>query len=305
MKKIRKPVVVVIITIIVTVLAVTYALTSRSSGSNFKRFEQETVFPVKTQTAQKTVLHGYISANGEIESQNSVSVFPDVAGKVISTKVMLGSVVKIGDIIAYVDPSAPGQFFKQSPVYAPISGSIISTPLKNGTTVSTSSEITQIGDISNLQVTAYIPERYVAVLKNGLKANIYLEAYPDVVFSASVSRVSPVVDAESRTKEIVLTFDRYDSRINAGMFGKVILYTEDYTGKVTAPENSIVSYDDSTYIYVVKDDSTVERRAVVLGHNVDGQVQIDGVDEGERIVIQGQTALSDGSSVRDITEVAK
>ena len=261
-----------------------------------------TVFSVKTQVVQKETLHGYVIANGEIESQNSVNVFPDVAGKIMETNVMLGSSVNRGDIIAYVDPNAPGQYYKKSPVYAPINGSIISTPLKNGTTVNTSTVIAIVGDISNLQVSADIPERYVAVLKPGLKAEVSVEAYPDLVFNATVTRVSPVVDTTSRTKEVILHFDQRDSRVNAGMFGKIKLYTQDFSGQITMPADALVSLNDVLYAYVVKDDETVERRKVKTGETVDGVIQIlEGVSEGEKVVVQGQTSLNDGSKIRDIT----
>lgn len=304
LKKLTKSQIVIISAVALTVLCIIFCLTigrndskqqgGRSRGGN-------TVFSVITQTVQKEVLHGYVIANGEIESQNSVNVYPDVAGKVIETNVMLGSSVKRGDIIAYVDPSAPGQYYKKSPVYAPISGSIISTPLKNGTTVSTNTTIAIVGDISNLQVTADIPERYVAVLKEGLKAEISVEAYPGVVFEATVSRVSPVVDTTSRTKEVVLHFNTRDERVNAGMFGKVKLYTQDYRDQVVMPSDALVQLNDENYAYVVKEDSTVERRKVVTGNSVDGKIQItEGVNEGEKVVIQGQTSLNDGSKIRDI-----
>lgn len=292
----------------VLVLCIVIALVHMKGGSNpammkgGRRGGGNTVVSVKTQVLEKTVLHGYISTNGEIESQNSVNVFPDVSGKVMETTVMLGSSVKKGDIIAYVDPSAPGQYYKKSPVYAPISGSIISTPLKNGTTVSTSTAIAIIGDITNLQISADIPERYVAVLKTGLKADISVEAYPGTIFKATVTRVSPVVDSTSRTKEVILHFDGRDDRINAGMFGKVKLYTEDYAGEVVMPVDSLVANGDSYYAYVVKEDSTVTKREVVQGNAVDGIVQIlSGVSEGEKVVVQGQTSLGEGSKIQDIT----
>lgn len=265
-----------------------------------------TEFSVVTQVVEPQTLHGYIVANGEIESQNSVSVYPDVSGKVVSTAAMLGSSVKRGDIIAYVDPSQPGERYKQSPVYAPISGSVISTPVKNGTTVSSNTEITKIGDISNLQIVADIPERYVSFLKPGLKALVSVQAYPDEQFNATVKRVSPVVDAASRTKQIILTFDARDQRINAGMFAKLVLYTKDYSGAVTMPKNSLAVNEEKYYAYVVKNDSTVEKREVSLGEEVDGIVQIiSGLKQGERVVTSGQTSLSDGAKIKDITGAAK
>ena len=308
--KSKKPVIVVVLTLAMLALCIVVAKKQQAASSQggpagFKRGGRgggNTLVSVKTQVLEETTLHGYISTNGEIESQNSVNVFPDVSGKVMETHVMLGSPVKRGEIIAYVDPSAPGQYYKKSPVYAPISGSIISTPLKNGTTVSTSTTIAIIGDIANLQIVANIPERYVAVLKTGLKADVSVEAYPGVIFKATVTRVSPVVDTTSRTKEVILHFDSRDDRVNAGMFGKVKLFTEDYTGKVVMPKDSLVQNGENYYAYVVKEDSTVSKREVKLGSSVDGLVQIlSGVEAGERVVVQGQTSLGEGSKVQDIT----
>ncbi len=261
----------------------------------------DTVVSVRTMDLAVTTLHGYISTNGDIESQNQVAVYPDIGGKIVSSNVLLGSPVRKGQILAYVDPSEPGSYYRASAVYSPISGSVITTPVKNGTKVTTSTAITTIGDINNLQVSADVPERYVGVLKVGLKAKISVEAYPDTTFDATVFRVSPVVDSTSRTKNVILHFDERDSRINAGMFAKVILYTEDYEGAVVMPATSVVQNGDKYYAYAVNDDSTVSKREVTLGKNVDGMVQLlSGVSEGEKIVIQGQTSLADGSKVKDI-----
>ena len=309
--KIRKSFIVAAVALIAVVLTAVYAKTIGKSsgkpagvGGRGGRGGNSAVVSVRTMTAEITTLHGYVNTNGEVESQNSVSVYPDMGGKVISTSVMLGSSVKKNDIIAYVDPSEPGTNYRSSPVYAPISGSVISTPLKNGKKVTTSTAIAIIGDINNLQVTANVPERYVAVLKKGLKAEVSVEAYPGVIFEATVSRVSPVVDATTRTKEVILTFDRHDERINAGMFAKVKLYTEDYSGAVVMPSDALVQNGDDFFAYIVNssgDSETVSKVKVEKGKTVDGYVQIlSGVKAGDKVVIQGMTTLGDGSKILGI-----
>lgn len=292
--------------IIVFILSVTLLKSSSPAPKKSGRTSGGAIVSVKTMQAVNTVLHGYVNTNGEVESQNSVSVFPDMGGKVMSTAVMLGSTVKKNDIIAYVDPSEPGTNYRSSPVYAPISGSIISTPLKNGTKVNTSTAIAIIGDINNLQITANVPERYVSLLKIGLKAEISVEAWPGVVFNATVKRVSPVVDSLSRTKEVILTFDEHDERINAGMFAKVKLYTKDYSDFPVMPSDALVQNGEDYFAYIVKDDSTVKKVKVVKGEQVDGFVQIlEGVKDGDRVVIQGMTSLGDGSKIQDVSQPAR
>lgn len=314
--KIRKSFIVAAVAVLAVVLTAVYAKTIGKSsgkpagvGGRGGRGGNSAVVSVRTMTAEITTLHGYVNTNGEVESQNSVSVYPDMGGKVISTSVMLGSSVKKNDIIAYVDPSEPGTNYRSSPVYAPISGSVISTPLKNGKKVTTNTAIAIIGDINNLQVTANVPERYVAVLKKGLKAEVSVEAYSGVIFEATVSRVSPVVDATTRTKEVILTFARHDERINAGMFAKVKLYTEDYSGAVVMPSDALVQNGDDFFAYIVNssgDSETVSKVKVEKGKTVDGYVQIlSGVKAGDKVVIQGMTSLGDGSKILDISSPTK
>ena len=226
------------------------------SGPGIGRGGGNTVFTVRSVEAKNAVLTDYVITNGEVESQSAVEVFPSMSGKIAQINVMLGSHVNRGDVIAKVDPSEPGTKYALSPVEAPISGSIVSSPLKIGTTVTTNSAVTMIGDIDNLQVSCSIPERYVAELKTGLKAEVSLEAYPGIVFSATVSRVSPVVDSSTRTKEIILNFDKKDSRINAGMFAKIKLYTTKYSGQLVVPSDAVVLNDDgSAYLFVVNDNT--------------------------------------------------
>lgn len=256
---------------------------------------------VKVVTANPVDMQAYVTTNGEVETQTSIDVFPSIGGKIVQMNVSLGSTVKKGDVIAYVDPSEPGSYYSNSPIVAPISGSILTTPLKTGQKVNVSSVITRIGDINNLQITAKVPERYVADLKIGQKAEIRLEAYPDDIFSAKVVKISPVVDPSTRTKEIILNFTKADSKINAGMFARVKLYTTVYSNVISINQDSIVNNNDDYFLYVVKEDNTVERRKVTLGANIDGYYQIlTGIEDGEIVVTEGMLTLYEGAEVNII-----
>lgn len=273
-------------------------------GARGWRGAGNTIFTVRSAEAVKKTLNDYVITNGEVESQSAVEVFPSMGGKVQQINVLLGSQVKKGDVIAKIDPSEPGTKYALSPVEAPISGSIVSTPLKVGTKVTTNSAVTMIGDIDNLQISASVPERYVSELKTGLKAEITVEAYPDVIFMATVSRVSPVVDAATRTKQVIMNFDKKDSRVNAGMFAKVKLYISKYSGKLVVPSDAIITNDDDvSYLFVVNDDYTVSRRTVKTGKAIDGMIQVtDNLMAGERVVYEGMLSLSDGANVNDLAK---
>lgn len=272
-----------------------------NANSNTSGKKSQTVTPVRTVVANEVILQDYVMTSGDIQTQTSIEIFPSIGGTVVQMNVSLGSPVKKGEVIGYIDPSEPGSYYAKSPITCPISGSILTAPAKPGQKVQASSVITKIGDIENLQISAKIPERYVAELAVGQKAEIKLEAYPDVSFSASVVRISPVVDSATRTKEIILNFDKKDSRINAGMFAKVKLFTSAYKGTFAIGQDSIVSNSDKNYLFVVNDDDTVSKREVTLGKNVDGYYQIlSGIEFGETVVTEGMLTLYEGAKVRDI-----
>ncbi len=289
------------VALVLVFVLVNFMPKKESSFASGRFGETKTVTSVKTMQAKVQTLHDYLNTNGEIEPQSSIEVYPSIGGKIFKVYVNLGSQVTKNQIIAEIDPSEPGVQYSHSPVYAPIDGTITANPLKQGEKVTVSSVVTTIGDVDNLQLTASIPERYVASLKIGLHAEVVLEAYPDVIFNATIVRVSPVVDATSRTKEVILNFDKKDSRINAGMFAKVKLYTEEYSGAIVIPSSAVIDKNGDDCVYVVED-SKASLRQIKTGNSVDTMIQVlEGIEEGEAVVVEGMRALSDGADVRDIT----
>ena len=124
-----KTILAILVSMAVTAGLVCLVLFTKGTSSAPKRPQSVSIPTVKTENATKKTLHDYVITNGEVESQSSIEVFPSMSGKIAAINVMLGSSVKKGDVIAKVDPSEPGTNYALSPVEAPISGSIVSSPL--------------------------------------------------------------------------------------------------------------------------------------------------------------------------------
>lgn len=306
-KKITVTVIVILLILITAIASILIIKSGKNkktdfSAGGFGRGGKQTVTAVRTVVAKNLTLTDYVYTNGEIETQKSIEVFPSIGGKVVEVKVSLGSQVKAGEVIAYIDPSEPGAVYAKSPVIAPIDGSILTTPVKTGQKISTGTMVTKIGDTRNLQITAKVPERYVSELSIGQKAEITLQAYGDEKFMTSIVRISPVVDPATRTKEIILNFDKKDDRVNAGMFANVKLYTVDYGGYPAIQQDAFVENGDEYYLYVVSEESTVSKRQVKRGKNIGDYCQvIEGLSKGEAVVIEGMLSLYEGAKVRDIS----
>jgi multidrug efflux pump subunit AcrA (membrane-fusion protein) len=267
------------------------------------------VFSVRVAPAARKTLQAYIEINGDIVAEQQVSVVPDAAGKLVSLAAQLGSSVIKGQIVAQVDPSRPGTSYSLSPVTAPISGIIVSGPEAIGSTVTTGTTIMTIAASNTIQIEANIPEREIGQLRSGLNATITLEAFAGESFDATITQVSPVVDPVSRTKKIILNFDRHDSRINPGMFARIKLKTRVYSDVISVPSEAITEARGINGVYIIgapdssDDTNIIAARFVAIenGVNVDGETEIkSGLTGNETVVIQGQQFLTDGAAVRII-----
>ena len=270
--------------------------------------DPEQTYAVSTLTTTAGNLDDYLEFGGDIASVNSVAVLPDQGGKVTNMLVSVGDMVKKGQTIAYVNPLRVGAVFNDNPVNSPISGRITSLPTTVGSTVGQSSPIATVAQTDDLEVKINIAERFISRISNRQKAIITFDAYPSVEFSATVFEVSPVLDTATRTMGAKLRFDREDSRIKVGMYGRVKLITDSKKNVIVIPATAIVVRDSKNYLFVVEPHegkkSTVKLVPVTVGITVDDKTEItDGLKAGDEIVVKGMSLLNDGSSVNIVSTI--
>jgi RND family efflux transporter MFP subunit len=202
-------------------------------------------------------------------------------------------------VIAAVDPSRPGEEYSESPVVSTISGTVLSVPANLGDTVGVSTVVYVIGDLANLVVETFVPERFSSAAQRGLGALVSLEALPGEIFPATVSEVSPVLDPASRTLRIRLGFNQRDNRIRAGMFATVSLVTNARRDVPVIPREAVINTYGSWLVFVVDSRNTARRRTITLGLENENAIEVlEGLELGDRIVSAGQNFLSDGDPVR-------
>ncbi|MDR2953290.1 MAG: efflux RND transporter periplasmic adaptor subunit [Treponema sp.] len=266
----------------------------RGGGQGARNATVVRVTPVAPGTIEKSVV-----INGDVLARNQISIFPAMGGKLVETSFGIGDRVSRGDVVAMVDPSRPGEVYSRSPVVSTVSGTILQAPYSLGDTLTTQSAVFVVGDLSSLLVETHVPERFVAVIRQGMSAALQFEAIPGETFTAEVVEINPVLDPSSRTLRIRLRFVRQDPRIKAGMFATVSLVTNRKVNVPVIPRISVINTYGSWIVFTVDDNNTARRREIEMGiDNEDYFEVLGGVSMGERIVSQGQNFLSDGDPVR-------
>jgi multidrug efflux system membrane fusion protein len=107
------------------------------------------------------------------------------------------------------------------------------------------------------------------------------------------------IDQATGTLKLKASFANEDERLWPGLFVNVRLIVNMRRGVATVPAQTVQDGPSGFYAYVIKDDNTVERRAVEVAAVQDGIAVITkGLQPGEKIVVEGQYRLTHGSRVR-------
>jgi len=240
-----------------------------------------------------------IIINGEILARNQITIFPTVGGRLVELRVGIGDRVGRGDVVAMIDPSRPGEVYSRSPVTSTVAGTVLNLPFHIGDTVTNQSGVLIVGDLSSLLVETFVPERFVASVRQGMRAFLWFEAIPGERFDAEVFEVNPVIDPVTRTLRVRLRFLKPDARIRAGMFATISLVTNRKTNIPVIPRMSVINTYGSWIVFVVDENNIARRRVVNLGIDNEEFIEVlEGVSLGEKIVSAGQNFLSDGDPVR-------
>jgi multidrug efflux system membrane fusion protein len=95
------------------------------------------------------------------------------------------------------------------------------------------------------------------------------------------------------------TFTNESRKLWPGQFVRVVVRLAQRHDAVVVPTQAVQTGQDGVFVYIVKDDNTVDSRPVIVGARVDQEVVIEkGLAQGEKVVTEGTLRLVPGSRIR-------
>lgn len=181
---------------------------------------------------------------------------------------------------------------------APRDGIVTRRYLQAGYYAKTGSPIVSLADVSSMLVKASVGEAEVSQLRLGMPADVKIAALGDRVFAGKVTRLTPAAVLPGRTFVAEVTVPNAEDVLKTGMFAQVLINGEVHKNVVVVPEGALVLREDQKAVYVVTADNKAQLRILRLGYVNGGWAEVlDGVKEGELIVVAGQNKLRDGSNI--------
>jgi multidrug efflux system membrane fusion protein len=164
--------------------------------------------------------------------------------------------------------------------------------------------IVTINKITPVYVSFSVPEAQLPVLKRFMAAQGTLPATaiaPTESGAPSTGRVNFIdnaVDPTTGTIKVKGTFPNENRRLWPGQFVNVtVMLTSDPTA-IVVPSPAVQTGQQGTFVFIVKQDQTVEFRPVTVARVVgDETVVVSGVTAGDTIVTDGHLRLVPGSKI--------
>ncbi len=187
--------------------------------------------------------------------------------------------------------------YDYSSIRAPIAGVVSARNVKLGQNIGTGGAAFRITDTSELLAYLTIPQTELEKFAAGHAATLSVDSMPGRSFAAEVIRVSPTIDVRNGTFRATALIDNEDGALAPGMFARFKIAYEKHEDAMTIPAAAIVTEDEASSVYVVRD-GLVTRRAIRTGIRSGDDIEVlEGLSDTDQIVVVGHGALRDGSRV--------
>ena len=182
---------------------------------------------------------------------------------------------------------------------SPINGVVSARNYDVGDMYAMSMPIFTVEQIVPVKLLIGVSETDYSKVKKGDSVTVTADAIPDKTFYGKINRIYPTVDPATRTFTVEVKIDNSYRTLRPGMFARATVNFGS-NNNVVIPDVAVVKQQGSgeRFVYVLNEDNTVTYKKVVLGRRMGAEYEVlEGLQDGDKIVIGGQIRLKDGVKV--------
>ena len=223
-----------------------------------------------------------------------------------------GDHVEVGDVIARVDRKASETFISSlgkvsqlaaataslstamslipEEITADRSGTVISTA-GAGAAVESGTSIATIAGTDSLVLTSAVSELNIARIHPGQPVEFTLSAYPDDVFTGTVSKIAGSARSQysgavlETVVDVLISPDTTDPRLRSGLTANVRFQLSDPRKICVLPYNAIGQDEEGEYVYLLEDGAAVKHKIFTGAEFSDGTEVIKGATINDKVFL--------------------
>lgn len=223
-----------------------------------------------------------------------------------------GDHVEVGDVIARVDRKASETFISSlgkvsqlaaataslstamslipEEITADRSGTVISTA-RAGAAVESGTSIATIAGTDSLVLTSAVSELNIARIQPGQPVEFTLSAYPNDVFTGTVSKIAGSARSQysgavlETVVDVLISPDSTDPRLCSGLTADVRFQLSDPRKICVLPYNAIGQDEEGEYVYLLEDGAAVKHKIFTGAEFSDGTEVIKGATINDKVFL--------------------
>ncbi|MFY0482564.1 efflux RND transporter periplasmic adaptor subunit [Flavobacterium sp. PLA-1-15] len=189
--------------------------------------------------------------------------------------------------------------FGDATIKSTINGIVNKKYIEPGSVVAPGTQLFDLVNVSKLKLKVAVSENQVASLKVGSVVKVKASVYPDKEFSGKITFIAPMADESLNFPIEIEIANNANNDLKAGMYGTAH-FESNSTQKTPiriVPRTAFVGSVSNNQVFVVKD-SIAKLTKIVSGRIFGEKVEVlDGLNDGDVVVVGGQINLTDGAKV--------
>jgi len=190
-------------------------------------------------------------------------------------------------------------------IYSPINGRTGNLFANEGNLIKANADtpMVVINQVQPVYVTFSVPEQNLSEIKRHMtEGNLRVEAIlskeEENPEQGVLTFIDNAVDTATGTIKLKGTFANKGKRLWPGQFVNTVLTLTSQPDAIVVPSQSVQTGQKGQYVFIIKDDLTVEDRPVIVGRTLNGETVIEkGLQAEEKVVTDGQLRLVPGAKV--------
>ncbi|MBO7741632.1 MAG: efflux RND transporter periplasmic adaptor subunit [Victivallales bacterium] len=198
--------------------------------------------------------------------------------------------------------------FDETVIRAPMDGVISKRHVDPGAVLATSTTIVSIIAVDTVKAIISVPVNHIAgIIPGKTHATLRTSALPGEGIDCVVGKIYPAVNTATRTAQVEFRVANIFSKqsgyaLRPGMYATLDMVLENRENVVAIDVSLPIRNLEKELIYVCEGD-TVRAVPVKLGVRLGNMVEVlEGLEEGQEIVVQGQHRLTDGATIKRVAE---
>lgn len=186
---------------------------------------------------------------------------------------------------------------RMSRIEAPFSGIVTLRDVEIGS-IASRNPLARITDLTKVKLEIDVPEREVALFREGESAYVTTDLYPGVVFTGKIAYVSSRADnAHNYEVKILVDNSKSSQLLKAGMYGTASLGKLLNGAALSVPRTALLGSAKNPQVFLIEN-SRVKLQRIQVGQRTDDAIEvISGIKAGDIVVTTGHINLSEGSYV--------